>query len=294
MNKSIQQLQFEKRVEEYYSKPKLCSNCNSVIGYQQKDNIYCSSKCSATVNNRKRKESGWSRSAESKLKTSLALKGRKYPNKLKREFRNCEKCGSTFLTRPSSTRRFCSSQCRPKSPGGYREGSGRSKHGYYKGIYCGSTYELAWVIYQLDHGVIPTRFQGFVTCKETGQKYYPDFIQGRTIIEIKGYESVESVSIKTNIAISHGYEVLVLRKTDLTKEFQHVKENYKFKCMSELYDGYKPIYHKVCSSCGKKFATDKKLKTKEVYCSRICAGRGANKIRYQNNGVDEGFKSVPC
>lgn len=26
--------------------------------------------------------------------------------------------------------------------GGYRKGSGRSKHGYYKGIYCGSTYEL--------------------------------------------------------------------------------------------------------------------------------------------------------
>ena len=39
------------------------------------------------------------------------------------------------------------------APGGKRHGSGRGKKGWYKGYYCDSTWELAWVIYQLDHGV---------------------------------------------------------------------------------------------------------------------------------------------
>ena len=42
--------------------------------------------------------------------------------------------------------------------GGYRPGSGRAKTGYYKGIYCGSTYELAWVIYQIDNNKDFSRF----------------------------------------------------------------------------------------------------------------------------------------
>ena len=46
--------------------------------------------------------------------------------------------------------------------GGYREGSGRSKSGYYNGIYCGSTYELCWVIYALDTQVKFDRFKGRV------------------------------------------------------------------------------------------------------------------------------------
>jgi hypothetical protein len=42
--------------------------------------------------------------------------------------------------------------------GGYRIGSGRSKSGYYKGIYCGSTYELCWAIHALDHNIKFSRF----------------------------------------------------------------------------------------------------------------------------------------
>ncbi|MEI7942893.1 MAG: hypothetical protein WCH76_06985 [Candidatus Riflemargulisbacteria bacterium] len=37
--------------------------------------------------------------------------------------------------------------------GGYRRKSGRGKHGWYKGIWCDSSWELAWVMYHLDHGI---------------------------------------------------------------------------------------------------------------------------------------------
>ena len=41
--------------------------------------------------------------------------------------------------------------------GGYRRGSGRGKSGWYKNYWCDSTYELCWLIYQLDNGNIPKR-----------------------------------------------------------------------------------------------------------------------------------------
>ena len=73
--------------------------------------------------------------------------------------------------------------------GGYRKESGRGKHGWYKGFWCCSSWELAWVIYNLDHHI------KFDQCKETFEylyngkthKYKPDFIQNGKYIEIKGY-----------------------------------------------------------------------------------------------------------
>lgn len=40
-----------------------------------------------------------------------------------------------------------------KLSGGYREGSGRGKKGIYKGYYCDSSWELAYVIYNLEHDI---------------------------------------------------------------------------------------------------------------------------------------------
>lgn len=163
--------------------------------------------------------------------------------------------------------------------GGYREGSGRSKSGYYKGVYCGSTYELCWVIYQLDHNIKFSRFPGKLELN--GVKYYPDFLlnDGKTIVETKGYEAQESVDKKTRVAESFGYKVNVLRKNDLQKEFNWVKQNYQYKEVFELYDGYKPKYDLLCTECANIFGRDGKPKTEKIFCSRSCAG----KFRKKNN-----------
>jgi hypothetical protein len=157
--------------------------------------------------------------------------------------------------------------------GGYREGSGRSKSGYYKGIYCGSTYELCWMIYNIDHQIEFTRFPGKL--EKDGIIYYPDFLlsDGRTIVETKGYEKQESVDKKTKIATSFGYIVNVLRKHDLQYAFEYVTNTYNTKKFYELYDGYKPKYKHLCDCCQLEFETDRKTKTKIKFCSRICAGR---------------------
>jgi hypothetical protein len=169
--------------------------------------------------------------------------------------------------------------------GGYREGSGRSKSGYYKGIYCGSTYELCWVIYSLDHNVQFTRFPGKLELN--GIKYYPDFLlaDGKTIIETKGYEPQESVDKKTKVAEAFGYKVDVLRKADLQKEFDWVKQNYEYKEVFELYDGYKPKYDLICTECSNVFGRNQKPKTERIFCSRSCAGKFRKKS--VKNSVDK-------
>jgi len=157
--------------------------------------------------------------------------------------------------------------------GGYRQGSGRSKSGYYKGIYCGSTYELCWVIHSLDHNVGFTRFPGCVIKDKV--KYFPDFLldDGKTIIETKGYENQLSVNIKTAIAESFGYIVKVLRKDDLQYAFDYVSKTYNTKQYHTLYDEYKPKYSYMCSHCAAEFSKDRLITTTELFCGRSCAGK---------------------
>jgi hypothetical protein len=73
--------------------------------------------------------------------------------------------------------------------GGIRRGSGLGKKGWFKGYWCDSTWELAWLIYHLDQGLAPERNrQGFRYVFEgKDHKYYPDFILAGTYHEIKGF-----------------------------------------------------------------------------------------------------------
>lgn len=167
--------------------------------------------------------------------------------------------------------------------GGYRPGSGRAKSGYYRGIYCGSTYELVWVIYQFDHNKEFERFSGLL--EYNGRKYIPDFLQDGKIIEIKGYEPQNLVDEKTLVAQHHGYDVIVLRKEDLRQEFEWVKKTYSYKNVFELYDGYKPKYEYECSCCSEKFVTDNKRRKEEKFCSRTCAGKFRHRVILADESV---------
>ena len=251
---------------------------------------FCSRSCSAKYNNRKRNESGWKPSEEHRNKTSntMKLRGVTPPSTLgreisKREIRKCVECGNEFRTTVSSLKKYCSKECGSKHIGGYRNGSGRSKSGYYKGIYCGSTYELCWVIYNLDHNIKFSRFEGYL--ENNGIRYYPDFIldDNKTIIETKGYEKQDAVDKKTNVAESFGYEVIVLRKDELEYAFKYVKIMYNTDKFYTLYDGYKPTNEYICCHCGIIFTRDKKLKTENVYCSRSCSGKRVTKGNWLGN-----------
>lgn len=252
---------------------KKCPKCGKE---HDKSGIFCSRTCA---------NSRGPRTDEFKKAVSIKLKGNIPWNKgndLKIN-KTCEYCGSLFLDHPNAKQKFCSKQCAVlgqdrSNQGGYREGSGRSKSGYYKGIYCGSTYELVWVIYRLDHNLTVKRFDGSI--EGNGIKYFPDFIDGNTIIELKGFWNT-LVDKKSELARQQGYDVEILYKNDLKNEFEWVKQNYQYVVLHELYDNSKSkLLTYICSECGKEFISNRKRKSEKKYCSRECAGVAANKQRY--------------
>ncbi len=276
---------------------KICPKCNAE---HERPGTFCSRTCA----------NSHIVTEEHKLKTSNSLKGRRVggrPSKTispklntvshEKTSKICVVCGIEHSKAGKTCSKHCmglliSSKCKGKT-GGYRPGSGRAKTGYYKGIYCGSTYELAWVIYQIDHG---NKFERFLGCLEyNGKKYFPDFLQNGKIVEIKGYENEESVAKKTEIANQNGFQVKVLRFESLTEEFSWVKNNYQYKKLQELYDDHKPKFTYCCSCCKKDFNREHIIRTDIKYCSRTCAGRGhvgRNENGYNQYSVRQEVRSV--
>lgn len=282
------------RIEEYDKNPKLCIQCNSPITYEKRRNKYCSHSCSAIVSNKQRAENGWNHSEHTlkKLREHGLVYGKlAKPPASQKIKKTCEYCKSEFFVIPSKSKfRWCSKVCmisdpdRYKNYGGYRRGSGYSKSGYYKGIYCQSTYELCWVIWALDNGIKFSRFD--YTLKNETVKYVPDFIldDGITIVELKGYEDVESVNKKTKLAESFGYVVNVLYKEDLQSIFEYVTNKFGTTDYKTLYDDYKPKYDYVCSFCDKQFSSESKKITKIKFCSRSCCGKYRSNILHESIG----------
>lgn len=246
---------------------KKCLKCNTD---HSKDGDFCSRSCANSRGPRSQAtKDAISKALAGRIAGESPKKGKTYVSRIDKV---CPNCGTGFQTTEKRNKIYCSSQCFKKCSGGERVGSGRGKTGYYKGIYCGSTYELVWVIYQLDHKLPFSRFEGFV--EHEGKRYFPDFLQYGKIVELKGYEDKERVDAKTKIANLHGYDVIVLKKNDLKKEFEWVKKNYLYKELQELYDNYKPLFQYECGHCGCTVNRSKKSKTEYVFCSRQCAGKG--------------------
>lgn len=83
------------------------------------------------------------------------------------------------------------SETMKKNPlaGGKRHGSGRGKKGWYNGYFCDSSWELAFVIYNVEHGIAFQRNNQGFEYEYLGEKhkFYPDFIMNDgTYVEIKG------------------------------------------------------------------------------------------------------------
>lgn len=109
------------------------------------------------------------------------------------------------------------------SNGGYRQGSGRGKKGWYKGFFCDSSWELAYVVYCLEHNIDIKRnnekrqytWQGII------KNYIPDFIVEGSLTEIKGFKTEQWMA-----KLEANKDIKVLYEKDLEDIIKYVVNKY--------------------------------------------------------------------
>lgn len=112
--------------------------------------------------------------------------------------------------------------------GGLREGSGRGKKGWYKGFYCRSTWELAWLIYEIEvnNSKVEACHESFdYELDGKKHKYYPDFKIGDTYFEIKGWHKPD-VDAKMQQFPKDKKYVLIEGKQQIAKYLNYAIEKY--------------------------------------------------------------------
>ena len=117
---------------------------------------------------------------------------------------------------------------------GPKVGLGRGHKGWYKGIWCDSSYELAYVYDCLEKGLsIRRNTERFPYVWEGVEKgYYPDFIVEEDLVEIKGYSNPQ-----TEFKMSQCTKPLtILREKDLKKSLDSIKLKYGNKFWEVLYN----------------------------------------------------------
>lgn len=149
--------------------------------------------------------------------------------------------------------------------GGVRRGSGRGKSGWYKGYWCDSTYELVWIIYQLDNGKHPVRntLAYFYQWDGKLRRYYPDFVLDGVVYEIKGYETPRDLEKYRSVMDK---TLIVLLRTDLQSEFLHVQGNYEYSTLSDLYDESKYKNQDVALNPKRRCACGKSKSKQSIKC----------------------------
>lgn len=197
----------------------------------------------------------------------------------------CKECGKEFTNiqkRNINSIKYCSKECKHKylseHTGGYRIGSGHSKSGWYKGIRCDSTWELAFLIYHLDNNLYIERCNEKRTYIWNGKKhiYYPDFITDKGIIEIKGYKTNQSEEKR-----KQNPDIINIFKDDIKFYLDYVKEKYD-KTLVELYDNSNPKLDFLNNEKYVWVHNDKLQKNKMIYPAKF--------TEYNENGWVHGRK----
>jgi hypothetical protein len=253
---------------------KHCENCETENDGSYGSGRFCSSKCArgfSTKNKRKEINEKVSIKIKEKLISGERVGFAKIVEKYVKECKECKRSYETLKI----DQMYCSTLCMHQSReyrenlskstkgkcGGIRKGAGRGKSGWYKGFWCDSSYELAWVIYNLEHDIRFERNKEAYIYEYKGEihKYYPDFILDGKIIEIKGFSTEQTRAKSESVE-----NLVILYGKDIKKEIDYVISKYGRDFIS-LYEGNPyDSRTKKCEICGEA--------AKRKYCSRRCSG----------------------
>lgn len=143
----------------------------------------------------------------------------------------CAQCNKEIKKNKSGLCRTCynlsdlpSKNLKGKS-GGVRQGGGHGKCGRYKTIWCDSSWELAYVIYNLEHNIkFERNKQGFeYLFEDKKHKYYPDFIlENGTYVEVKGWMTKQNEE-KIN---QFEHELIIIKKKEIKLYLDYAISKY--------------------------------------------------------------------
>jgi len=206
----------------------ICENCKKEHNGLYGSGRFCSSKCArgfstkekrSLINekvSKKRKEN-----AHNDIEKICPACNKKYTIHWNKRYQQAcsRKCAKTILrNNPEYINKL------KTNAGGYREKGGRGKQGWYREIYCNSSWELAYVIYCYDHNIIIKRNkEGFKYRFDNNvYKFYPDFIINNEYIEIKGYldnKNKEKINQFPN-------KIKIIDKKQIQPYLKYVKNKY--------------------------------------------------------------------
>jgi hypothetical protein len=98
------------------------------------------------------------------------------------------------------------------------------KRGTYRGMWCDSSWELAYAIYCVEHGMSIIRNERKFPYRYKGKVAYwiPDFIVNGKFVEIKGYEPARD---RAKIR-SFKYPLTVIREQEMKPILSYVTNKY--------------------------------------------------------------------
>lgn len=107
------------------------------------------------------------------------------------------------------------------------------KRGYYKGIWCDSSWELAFVVYHLDNNIKIERNYNYkeYTFNNNIYKFYPDFIVDGKLYEIKGF-----ITPKNKAKIEQINDVKFIFRNDIKFYLNYAIEKYGSNFCDILYE----------------------------------------------------------
>ena len=229
-----------------------CENCGRLMTEKFGSGRFC---CRACANSRQLSEETRQK-IRSSIQTTVGIGAENlwHINAMQKYTQNskyCVICGKA-LPYESRARQTCSKTCKStllglkvkvavKQHGGNFNNTRNAKYGTYKGIQCDSSYELAYLIYCLDHNIsIIRNTQGFqYTYNNQIHTYYPDFIVDGVYVEIKNYWS-EQVQAKID-ALPESIKYTIIYKDQIKKYINYCKATYG-KDFTLLYDRTKSSY----------------------------------------------------
>jgi len=124
----------------------------------------------------------------------------------------------------------------------FEERASRGEYaGHYRGYYYESSFELAWLVYNLDHRIQFSRcnksFEYYDSQIGKWRLYFPDFeLANGTIIEIKGYYTQNTADKMQAVLFDYGRNIVLLEEKDLQTELNYCYTKYGKNFATKLKD----------------------------------------------------------